>query len=145
MSHQFLHRWEVHTHHHQTARKGVLRVIEREFSRPSLRPASSHAERKERLGSTFVAAEDQTICQRIHSNCLQRYRQHVVHGHQQFLFWNSTGIELRGEFKTPEHAIHCSQQSQTLSCLTAWRAWQNAWRCHASYSARHFHTVWVML
>src|SRR5215475_3060918 len=71
------------------------------FSSPSLRAASSHAERKERLGSTFVAAEDQTICQRIHSNCLQRYRQHVVHGHQQFLFWSSTGIELRGEFKTP--------------------------------------------
>ena len=76
------------------------------FSSPALRTASSQAERKERLGSTFVAAEDQTICQRIHSNCLQRYRQHVVHGHQQFLFWSSTGIELRGVFKTPAHAIH---------------------------------------
>jgi len=31
MSHQFLHRWEVHTHHNQTARKSVLRVIEREI------------------------------------------------------------------------------------------------------------------
>ena len=76
------------------------------FSGPALRTASSHAERKERLGSTFVAAEDQTICQRIHSNCLQRCRQHVVHGHQPFSFWNSTGSELRGEFKTPDHAIH---------------------------------------
>ena len=89
MGHQFLHRWEVHSSHHQTARQGVPQVIEREIFKPALRTASSHAEQKELLGSTFVAAEDQTICQRIHSNCLQRCRQHVVHGQQQFSLWTN--------------------------------------------------------
>jgi hypothetical protein len=98
IGHQFLHRWAVHSSHHQTARKGVLQVREREISSSTLRTASSHAERQEQLGSTFVAAEAQTICQRIHSNCLQRCRQHVVHGHQQFSLWRSTGIELRGKY-----------------------------------------------
>ena len=39
MVHQFLHRWEVHSSHHQTARKGVPQVMEREIFKPSLAPS----------------------------------------------------------------------------------------------------------
>src|SRR5262245_4033473 len=71
---------------------------------PPLRTASTNAARKEQLESTFVAAEDHPTCQRIHSNYLQRCRQHVVHGHQQFSSWRSPGIALPGEFKALNHA-----------------------------------------
>ena len=71
---------------------------------PPLRTTSSNAERKEQLESTFVAAEDHPTYQRIHSNYLQRCRQHVVHGHQQFSSWRSPGIALPGEFKALNHA-----------------------------------------
>lgn len=48
MVHQFFHRWEVHSSHHQTARRGVLHIMKREIFKPSLRPPSSNAERQER-------------------------------------------------------------------------------------------------
>ena len=34
MIHQFFYRWEVHSSHHQTGRKGVPQVIERENFKP---------------------------------------------------------------------------------------------------------------
>jgi hypothetical protein len=44
MVHQFCHRWEVHSSHHQTARRGVPHIMQREIVKPSLRPPSPNAE-----------------------------------------------------------------------------------------------------
>jgi hypothetical protein len=46
--HQFFHRWEVHSSHHQTARKGVLHIMKHEIFKPSLYLASAKAEHQER-------------------------------------------------------------------------------------------------
>jgi hypothetical protein len=48
MVHQFFHRWEVHSSHHQTARKGVPHIMKHEIFKPSLHLASANDEHQER-------------------------------------------------------------------------------------------------
>jgi hypothetical protein len=79
MVHQFCHRGEVHSSHQRTARRGVPHIMQRAICKPSLCPPSSNAERQEQQEVSLELQKATLDCQPIHSNCLQRCRQHVVH------------------------------------------------------------------
>ena len=57
MVHHFCHRWDVHSSHHQTARRGVPHIMPREILKPSLRPTEFECRALGAAESISIATE----------------------------------------------------------------------------------------
>jgi hypothetical protein len=128
MVHQFFHRGKstpaITRRLAKVCRKSCVK-----FSSPALRTASSNAERKERLGSTVVAAEDRLSASVFILTAFSVVVNTSFMGTSSSHFGDQL-VSTRDSSSRPRimSSSPCSQRSQTLSRLTAWGAWQNVWR-----------------